>query len=80
MSHELLGGVEAGGTKMVCAVAYEPDQILNEERFPTTNADETLARVIDYFERMSDQYGLPAAIGYGTFGPAGVNALSLIHI
>ena len=76
MSHELLGGVEAGGTKMVCAVAYEPDQILNEERFPTTNADETLARVIDYFERMSDQYGLPAAIGYGTFGPAGVNASS----
>lgn len=72
MSSKLLGGVEAGGTKMVCAVAYEPGEILNEERFPTTDSDETLARVVDYFQRMAQTYGLPDAIGYGTFGPASV--------
>jgi len=76
MSHRLLGGVEAGGTKMVCAVAYEPDQILDLERFPTTNAEETLTKVKGYFERIGEKYGIPNAIGYGSFGPAGVNPSS----
>ena len=76
MNRNLLGGVEAGGTKMVCAVAYEPGKILDETRFPTTSAEETLMRVKRYFTSMSEQYGTLHAIGYGTFGPAGVNPSS----
>lgn len=72
MKGVLLGGVEAGGTKMVCAVAREPGVILDEVRFPTTNPEETLGRVRDYFERAQEDYGQLGAIGYGTFGPAAV--------
>ncbi|NNE92296.1 MAG: ROK family protein [Verrucomicrobiales bacterium] len=65
----LLGGVEAGGTKFVCAIAREPDQPLVEERFPTTNPDETLARMVGFFR----ENGPVSAIGIGTFGPAELN-------
>lgn len=66
----LLGAVEAGGTKMVCAVAHQPGEVLDELRFPTTTPDETLARVASYFNEMEARYGSLSAIGYGTFGPA----------
>ena len=51
MTGPLLGGVEAGGTKMVCAVANESGFVLDEVRFPTTSSEETLLRVKDYFEQ-----------------------------
>ncbi|BDS08405.1 fructokinase [Oceaniferula spumae] len=70
MMQKLLGGVEAGGTKMVCAVAHEPNTVLDEVRFATTGPDETLARVTDYFQQAVEKFGPLDAIGYGTFGPA----------
>lgn len=60
----LWGGVEAGGTKFVCAVGTGPDDVRDEVRFPTTTPDETLRRTIDYFER----YELDA-VGIASFGP-----------
>ncbi|MCU0299981.1 MAG: ROK family protein [Candidatus Nanopelagicales bacterium] len=66
----LIGSVEAGGTKMVCAVGTGPDDIRDEVRFPTTAPGETLPRVIDYFRTWQAEHGEAiAAIGYGTFGP-----------
>ncbi len=47
----LYGGIEAGGTKFVCAVGTGPDDIRDEIRFPTTAPDETLALAIDGLER-----------------------------
>lgn len=73
MNDGLLGGVEAGGTKMVCAVAHEPGEVLDEVRFPTTSPGETLERVREYFDAMQGQFGGLAGIGYGTFGPAVVS-------
>ncbi len=71
---ELIGSVEAGGTKMVCAVGTGPDDIRDEVRFPTTAPDECLARVIDYFRTWQAEHGERiAAIGYGTFGPCDPN-------
>lgn len=72
MNKKLLGGVEAGGTKMVCAVAEKPGEVIDEVRFPTTKPDETLQRVKEYFEQAQEKFGALAAIGYGTFGPASV--------
>ena len=46
---QLIGAVEAGGTKMVCAVGTGPDDLHDEVRFPTSSPDECLAQVIDYF-------------------------------
>jgi fructokinase len=66
----LIGSVEAGGTKMVCAVGTGPDDLRDEIRFPTGAPEPTLARVIDYFTTWQAEHGQQlAAIGYGTFGP-----------
>lgn len=61
----LWGGIEAGGTKFVCAIGSGPDDLI-ETRFPTTTPAETLARAIAFFRA---QPSLPAAIGIGSFGP-----------
>ena len=66
----LIGAVEAGGTKMVCAVGTGPDDIRDEVRFPTSSPEECLPQVIDYFTTWQAEHGEQiAAIGYGTFGP-----------
>ncbi len=62
----LLGGLEAGGTKFVCAVGTGPDDLRALERFPTTTPEETLGRVIDFFRRQPEPI---AALGIGSFGP-----------
>lgn len=62
------GGIEAGGTKFVCAVGTGPDDIRAEIRFPTTAPDETIGRAITFFEQQAKEVGL-AAIGIGSFGP-----------
>jgi fructokinase len=64
----LFGGVEAGGTKFVCAVGSSPDDLRHEIRFPTTTPDETIGRVIDYFQAQQAREPL-AAIGIASFGP-----------
>ena len=60
----LYGGVEAGGTKFVCAVGTGPHDIAERVRIPTTQPEETLAAVGEYFAaRRVD------AVGIATFGP-----------
>jgi fructokinase len=71
---QLIGAVEAGGTKMVCAVGTGPDDLRDEVRFPTSSPPECIAQVIDYFRRWQAEHGQQiAAIGYGTFGPCDPN-------
>lgn len=65
----LYGGIEAGGTKFVCAVGSGPGQILAETRFPTTLPDETLARAVQFFVEQQKLFGPLAAIGIAAFGP-----------
>nr|HMT21041.1 hypothetical protein [Promineifilum sp.] len=36
MTETYVGGIEAGGTKFVCAVGSGPDDVRAEARFPTT--------------------------------------------
>lgn len=77
MTTPLIGSVEAGGTKMVCAVGTGPDDIRDEVRFPTTAPQECLPKVIDYFRTWQQEHGETlAAIGYGTFGPCDPHPLS----
>ena len=58
------GGIEAGGTKFVCAVGTGPDDIEDRVRIPTTTPHETLSEVRAYFARRPVD-----AIGIATFGP-----------
>jgi fructokinase len=61
----IYGGIEAGGTKVVCAVGRGPDELLDEVRIPTTGPDETLAQVVAWFA----ERGPLDAVGVGCFGP-----------
>jgi fructokinase len=63
------GGIEAGGTKVVCVVGSGPDDVLVEERFPTTDPASTLARSIDVFREHVADGGELAAVGVAAFGP-----------
>ena len=65
----LLGGIEAGGTKFVCAIGHPPNDIRAVERFPTTTPEETIGRAVGFFRA---QPQLPDSIGIATFGPADV--------
>ena len=62
------GGIEAGGTKFVCAIGSDPENILSEIRFGTTNPTETLGKATAFFEQYRNDYPL-AAIGIASFGP-----------
>lgn len=62
------GGVETGGTKVVCAVGSGPDNVRAEAVIPTTTPDETLARVVAFFEEQRRTVPI-AAVGIGSFGP-----------
>jgi fructokinase len=64
----LFGGVEAGGTKFVCAVGTDPDHIHAQATFSTTTPDETLDRAIAFFRAQARTTPL-AAIGIASFGP-----------
>jgi fructokinase len=64
----LYGGIEAGGTKFVCAMASGPDDVRAEVRFPTTSPTETIGRAITFFQEQAQAAPL-AAIGIAAFGP-----------
>ncbi len=65
----LWGGIEAGGTKFVCAVGSGPEDIRKETRFPTTTPDETLDKAIAFFREATAGGAELEAIGIGSFGP-----------
>ncbi len=71
----ILGGIEAGGTKFVCAVGTGPGDVRSEIRFPTTTPEETIGRAIAFFEEQARQNEL-AAIGISAFGPVDPNPSS----
>jgi len=64
----VFGGIEAGGTKFVCAVGTGPDDIRAEIRLPTESPEITLGKVIDFFRAQQEQHEI-AAIGVASFGP-----------
>jgi fructokinase len=63
------GGVEAGGTKFVCAVGTGPENLMAKTTFDTGTPEETLSRVIDFFRSQGRQPGELKAVGVGSFGP-----------
>jgi fructokinase len=69
---KLFGGIESGGTKFVCMVGDHPDNLIKEERFPTTRPRETIHRVIEFFLPYVKS-GELAAVGIASFGPLDLN-------
>ncbi len=58
------GALEAGGTKMVCAIGKEDGTILDQTSIPTTVPEETIPKIIEYFRDKEI-----AALGVASFGP-----------
>ncbi|HRW07569.1 MAG TPA: ROK family protein [Caldilineaceae bacterium] len=71
----LFGGIEAGGTKFVCAIGSGPDDIRAETRFPTTTPAENIPQAIDFFQAHSADLPI-AAVGVASFGPVDPNRAS----
>lgn len=65
---ELLGAIETGGNKFICAVGTGPDDIRDRVRIPTTTPMETLAKVVEFFQSHHRRTPL-VAMGIGSFGP-----------
>lgn len=66
------GGIEAGGTKFVCAIGSGPGDLREEERFSTTTPEETIGRCIAYFKKHDNQEKIKA-VGVSSFGPVDPN-------
>jgi fructokinase len=65
----LVGAVEGGGTKFVCAVGHSPARILDRIVIPTTDATSTLLTCVQFFRGMALRHGRIAALGLACFGP-----------
>ena len=60
----LLGALEMGGTKMVCALGNEKGGLFARETFPTRDPASTFADIIGFFAGKGIE-----ALGVSCFGP-----------
>ncbi|WP_026526400.1 ROK family protein [Butyrivibrio sp. VCD2006] len=60
----LFGALEAGGTKMVCAIGNENGEILEQVKFPTEIPETTMPQIFEYFKGKDIK-----ALGIACFGP-----------
>lgn len=65
------GALEAGGTKMVCAIGDENGTIIEQVSIPTRTPEETMPEIISFFQNK----GI-LALGIGCFGPIDLDAFS----
>jgi fructokinase len=69
---QLYGGIEAGGTKFICAVAEHPTAApIETVTLPTTTPESTIAETIAFFKRHPVK-----SLGIGSFGPVDLNPRS----
>lgn len=66
-----LGALEAGGTKMVCAIGDESGEIFERTSIPTETPEITVPKLIAYFQEKKVE-----ALGIGCFGPIDLNRKS----
>lgn len=61
---DLFGGVEAGGTKIICCIGYGDGEILDRKTIKTTSPEENMPEILSWFHQYE-----PKAFGLGWFGP-----------
>lgn len=69
MSRALFAGVEAGGTKMLCALSRGDGEMLAQARVPTSTPERTFAAIEAFFSNEMREHGQPDAVGVASFGP-----------
>jgi fructokinase len=73
----LYAGIEGGGTKFVCAIARDPEQIIDSVTIPTTDAATTLAACVRFLLAAQQALGPIAALGFACFGPLELRKTSI---
>lgn len=76
MVGRLLGGIEAGGTKFVCAVGTGPEDVRAEIRYLTTTPEASIAKALHFFQEVSTPGDPLSAVGVASFGPLDPDPLS----
>ena len=66
----MFGVIEAGGTKMICAVGDKNLKVTDETRIDTRRPEETFADIKDFFRKYKDEL---ESIAIGSFGPIDIN-------
>lgn len=72
----LLGAIEAGGTKFLCAVSDRDGTPLMQTRIPTTTPEATLGAASAFFADAVEQHGDLDAFSIGSFGPLSLNPVA----
>lgn len=79
-SKKLIGAIEAGGTKFICAFGRTVDELFldsNRVIIPTeSNPDQTITNVIEWFKHKELIFGKMQSIGLASFGPLSLNKFS----
>ena len=71
---KLYGSLEAGGTKMVCAIGDEQGNILERVSIPTLEPENTMPAIIEFFKNKNI-----SALGIGCFGPVDLDKKSATY-
>jgi fructokinase len=72
----LLGAIEAGGTKFICALGTDGGEVRVQARIPTTTPDETIAASLRFFRGQGPALEVLAAVGIASFGPLDLDGAS----
>jgi fructokinase len=65
----IVAGIEAGGTKCICAIGSRPDDIRAEIRVPTTDPHTTLGELVRFISDYEQANEKISALGIACFGP-----------
>lgn len=70
MDQQLYGGIEIGGTKVICAVGDDQGTVLSQATFKTAGVDATMQTIAAFFTSNKTV----RAVGVGSFGPLQLTA------
>ena len=75
-SNKIYAAIEAGGTKILCALMAADGRILAQTRIATRGPEETLADIDAFYAAQAEAFGHPRAAGIASFGPIDLDRTS----
>ena len=75
----LIGAIEAGGTKFICALARPDGTILARARIDTRTPVECFPEVAEFFREAQATHGAISAFGVASFGPIDIDPTSAAY-
>ena len=76
MRDGLIGAIEAGGTKFICALARADGAIVARARIDTRTPAECFTEVTAFFQEAAAAHGAIGAFGVASFGPIDIDPTS----